>query len=162
MDEHLFLALAQYWNPDYSCFTFEKVDLVSTIEEYIALLRCLKIQTDKHLRIGCLPKALGYVHEAVFDLFDWLDKRVTPVLGILAETFRSLNTCRKAEVEKVSYRVFSEDYSPLKELVATSRRDDILEEKWIAILQNLQDEYVKWRAPWMLPNEILYRYGDFD
>ncbi|MBA0876157.1 hypothetical protein Goshw_016371 [Gossypium schwendimanii] len=47
MDEHLFLALAQYWNPTYSCFTFEKVDLVPTIEEYIALLRYLKIQTDK-------------------------------------------------------------------------------------------------------------------
>ncbi|MBA0753444.1 hypothetical protein Gogos_020166 [Gossypium gossypioides] len=30
------------------------------------------------------------------DLFDRLDKRVTPVLTILAETFRSLNACRKA------------------------------------------------------------------
>ncbi|MBA0809061.1 hypothetical protein Gohar_024745, partial [Gossypium harknessii] len=112
-----------------------------------------------------------------------LDKKVTPVPAILAETFRSLNACRRADkgrfigctqlllawfhshfwkVEKVSYRVFSEDYSPLKELVATSRRDDISEEKWIAILQNLQDEDIEWRAPWMLPNEILYRCGNFD
>ncbi|MFQ6670228.1 hypothetical protein Gotur_035232, partial [Gossypium turneri] len=37
------------------------------------------------------PKALGYVDEAVSDLFDRLDKRVTPVPAILAETFRSLN-----------------------------------------------------------------------
>ncbi|MFQ6646245.1 hypothetical protein Gotur_019108 [Gossypium turneri] len=58
---------------------------------------------------------------------------------ILAETFRSLNACRRAseekfigcpqlllvwfhshfwKVEKVSYQVFSENYSTLKELVA--------------------------------------------
>ncbi|MFQ6640278.1 hypothetical protein Gotur_016947 [Gossypium turneri] len=31
----------------YVCFTFGKVDLVSTVEEYTTLLRCLMIQTDK-------------------------------------------------------------------------------------------------------------------
>ncbi|MBA0785491.1 hypothetical protein Gotri_006810 [Gossypium trilobum] len=41
------------------------------------------------------PKALGHVDEAVTDLFDQLDKRVTPVPVILAETFRSLNECRR-------------------------------------------------------------------
>ncbi|MBA0673043.1 hypothetical protein Goklo_007329 [Gossypium klotzschianum] len=40
------------------------------------------------------PKALGYIDEAVTNLFDQLDKRVTPVQAILAETFRSLSTCR--------------------------------------------------------------------
>ncbi|MFQ6669666.1 hypothetical protein Gotur_034825, partial [Gossypium turneri] len=33
------------------------------------------------------PKALGHVDEAVSDLFDRLDRRVTPVPMILAETF---------------------------------------------------------------------------
>ncbi|MBA0754411.1 hypothetical protein Gogos_005449 [Gossypium gossypioides] len=110
------------------------------------------------------PKALGHVDEAVLDLFDKLDKRVTPVPAILAETFRSLNACRKAgegrfircaqlllvwfhshfwKAEKVSYSVFSENYSPLKELVATPRRDDITEEKWMVILQNLQEKDVE-------------------
>ncbi|MFQ6650268.1 hypothetical protein Gotur_022239 [Gossypium turneri] len=42
------------------------------------------------------PKALGYVDEAVSDLFDQLDKGVMPVPAILAETFRSLNACRRA------------------------------------------------------------------
>ncbi|MBA0778090.1 hypothetical protein Gotri_006011, partial [Gossypium trilobum] len=42
VDEHLFRALAQYWNPAYSCFAFGKVDLVPTVEEYTALLRCLR------------------------------------------------------------------------------------------------------------------------
>ncbi|MFQ6631087.1 hypothetical protein Gotur_009902, partial [Gossypium turneri] len=68
----------------------------------------------------------------------------------------------EGRVEKVSYRVFSENYSPLKELVATPRRDDIIEEKWMAILQILQEDDVEWKAPWMVPDEILYRCGDFD
>ncbi|MBA0815929.1 hypothetical protein Gohar_000648 [Gossypium harknessii] len=42
------------------------------------------------------PKALGHIDEAVSDLFDQLDKRVTPVSAILAETFRSLNACQRA------------------------------------------------------------------
>ncbi|KAL1121059.1 hypothetical protein V6Z11_D01G207000 [Gossypium hirsutum] len=229
------------------CFTFGNVDLVPTIEEYVALLRCLKFQVDrvysravnvptfsrkligitgmseqwvpaqvkqkgdnkcilwkslkdailthpdirKRLDIFTLsiyglvvfPKALGHVDEAVTNLFDWLDKRVTPILVILAETFRPLSACRKTgegrfircaqlllawfhshfwKVDKVSYRVFSENYSPLKEIVATPRRDDISEEKWMAILQNLQEEDVEWRAPWLLPDQILYRCRNFD
>ncbi|MBA0786323.1 hypothetical protein Gotri_025441, partial [Gossypium trilobum] len=102
------------------------------------------------------PKALGHVDEAVTDLFDRLDNRVTPVPAILAETFKSLNECRRAgegrfigcarlllawfhsyfwKVDKVSYRVFSENYSPLKEIVAISRQDDITKEKWMEMLQ---------------------------
>ncbi|MBA0846061.1 hypothetical protein Goarm_022273 [Gossypium armourianum] len=46
-------------------------------------------------RLVIFPKALGHIHKAVSNLFDRLDKRVTPVLAILAKTFRSLNTCRR-------------------------------------------------------------------
>ncbi|MBA0786832.1 hypothetical protein Gotri_025306 [Gossypium trilobum] len=77
-----------------------------------------------------------------------LDKRVTPVPAIL--------------VDRVSYRVFSENYSPLKEIVATPRRDEILKEKRMTILQNIQEEDIEWRAHWLLSDEILYRCGDFD
>ncbi|XP_052490758.1 uncharacterized protein LOC128043005 [Gossypium raimondii] len=126
---------------------------------------------------------LGHVDEAVSDLFDGLGKGVTPVPAILAETFRSLNAYRRAsegrfigcaqlliawfhshfwKVDKVLYRVFSGHYSPLKEIVATPRRDDISEENWIAILQNLQEDDVEWRAPWLIPDGILYRCGSFD
>ncbi|MFQ6663064.1 hypothetical protein Gotur_030716 [Gossypium turneri] len=92
------------------------------------------------------PKALGHVDEVVTDLFDRLDKKVKLIPAILAETFRSLSACRKTgegrfigcaqlllvwfhshfwKMDKVSYRVFPENYSPLKEIVATPRRDDI-------------------------------------
>ncbi|MBA0799612.1 hypothetical protein Gohar_010118 [Gossypium harknessii] len=121
--------------------------------------------------------------KAVSDLFDRLDRRVTPVSVILVETFRSLNACWRTgegrsigcaqlllawfhshfwKVEKVSYRVFSENYSPLKELAMTPRRDDITEERWMVILQNLQEEDVEWRSPWMVLDKILYRCGDYD
>ncbi|KAL1102530.1 hypothetical protein V6Z11_D05G371100 [Gossypium hirsutum] len=247
VDEHLFRALAQFWNPAYRCFTFGEIDLVPTIEEYTALLHCPRFQADKvyskavnvptfvkklvnilgmseqwvSMRVKqkgknkCIPwrslrdlilahpdtkkkvdvfalsiyglmifpRALGYIDEAVTDLFDRLDKRVTPVLLILAETFRSLSVCRSAgegrfigcaqlllvwfhshfwKVDKVSYRVFSKNYSPLKELAAMPRRDNITVERWIAILQNLKDEDVEWKAHWMVPDEILYRCGNFD
>ncbi|MBA0868221.1 hypothetical protein Goshw_010499, partial [Gossypium schwendimanii] len=91
----------------------------------MALLRCSKIQVDKaysravnNLKdlilthpntkkkvdvfalsiydLVVFPKALGHVDEAVTDLFDRLDKRVTPVPSILVETFRSLNSYRRA------------------------------------------------------------------
>ncbi|MBA0789297.1 hypothetical protein Gotri_026142, partial [Gossypium trilobum] len=47
VDKHLFRALAQFWNLAYSCFTFGKVDLVPTIEDFMALLRCSKFQVDR-------------------------------------------------------------------------------------------------------------------
>ncbi|MBA0629593.1 hypothetical protein Godav_024124, partial [Gossypium davidsonii] len=129
------------------------------------------------------PRALGHVDEVTSDLFDRLDKGVTSISVILAETFRSLNACRRAgegrfigcvqlllawfhnhfwKTDKVSYRVFSENYLPLKEITATPRRDDISEEKWLVILQNLREEDIEWRAPWLLPDEILYRCGSYD
>ncbi|MFQ6627057.1 hypothetical protein Gotur_005990, partial [Gossypium turneri] len=67
------------------------------------------------------PKVLGHIDDAVSDLFDRLDKRV----------------------EKVSYRVFSDKHSPLKDFVATPMLDNISEEKWMAILHSLQDEDVE-------------------
>ncbi|MBA0682654.1 hypothetical protein Goari_024354 [Gossypium aridum] len=42
------------------------------------------------------PKALGHTDDAILDLFDRLDKKVTLVPTILAETFRSLSAYRRA------------------------------------------------------------------
>ncbi|KAL1165607.1 hypothetical protein V6Z11_A06G138700 [Gossypium hirsutum] len=224
MDKYLFRAMAQFWNPAYSCFTFGKVDLVPTVEEYTVLLRCLKVQIDKvyskatsapsfvkklksitgmseqwvtariqqkgdgrshpHTKrkvdifalsiygLVIFPKALRHIDEAIPDFFYRLDKGVTPVPAILVETFRSLSACRRLllawfhnhfwKVDKVSYQVFSESYSPLKDIAAMSRRNDISEENWIALLRNLQEEDVEWRAPWFVLDEILYQCGSFD
>ncbi|KAG8480306.1 hypothetical protein CXB51_024751 [Gossypium anomalum] len=225
VDEHFFRAFAQFWNPAYSCFTFGEVDLVPTVEEYTALLRCPRFQIDrsysraasvstfwkklmtitgmseqwitarikekgeckciswdamkglilthpdqtKRVDVFALslyglmvfPRALGYVDEATTDLFHRLSKRVTSVPAILAKTFRSLGTCRNAGasrfvgcaqllltlfyshfrlIDKVFCRVFFEDYSSLKDIVASTRRVDVPEKNWIALLQNLQSK----------------------
>ncbi|KAL1165967.1 hypothetical protein V6Z11_A06G164900 [Gossypium hirsutum] len=129
------------------------------------------------------PKALGYIDEAVTDLFDRIGKQNTPVPAILAETFRSLSACRRAgdgrfigcaqlllvwfhshfwKLDKVPCQVFFEGYSPLKEAVDMPRRDDISEERWINIFQNLREQDVMWKAPWLVPSEVLYRCGSFD
>ncbi|KAG8490561.1 hypothetical protein CXB51_013736 [Gossypium anomalum] len=232
VDERLFRALAPFWNPAYSCFTFREVDSVPTVEEYTALLRCPKFQVDriysraaniptfwkklmtitgmseqwitarikekgeckciswdalkglilthpdetKKVDVFALslyglvvfPRALGYVDEAITDLFHRLGKRVTSIPTILTETFRSLGTCRKADagkfagcaqlllawfyshfrlIDRVICRVFFKDYSPLKDIVASTRRVGVPEENWIALLQNLQSKDVEWRAP---------------
>ncbi|MFQ6628510.1 hypothetical protein Gotur_008234 [Gossypium turneri] len=47
VDKHIFQAIAQYWNPAYSCFTFGKVDLLPTVEEYTTLLCFPRIQVHK-------------------------------------------------------------------------------------------------------------------
>ncbi|KAG8482599.1 hypothetical protein CXB51_024211 [Gossypium anomalum] len=189
VDERLFRALAQFWNLTYSCFTFGEVDLVPTVEEYTALLRCPKFQIDRiYSRAANVPtfwkklmiimgiseqwitariKEKGECKCISWDALkglilthpDETKKRVTSFPAILAKTFRSLGTCRKAGVgrfvdcaqlllpwfyshfrliDRVIYCVFFEDYSPLKDIVTSTRRVDVPEENWIALLQNLQ------------------------
>ncbi|MFQ6637152.1 hypothetical protein Gotur_013785 [Gossypium turneri] len=171
VDKHLFRALAQFWNPTYSCFTFEKVDLVPTKgdSKFIPWKNLKDIilahpDTKKRVDVFALniyglvvfPKALGHVDKAVTDLFDRLDKRVTLVPTILSETFRSLNACWRAGEGRFIVCV--------QLLLACSYTEEgqHIGGEVMAILQNLQKEDVDWRAPWLLPDEILYRCGDFD
>ncbi|MBA0877374.1 hypothetical protein Goshw_001422, partial [Gossypium schwendimanii] len=96
VDKHLFRALAQFWNSAYSCFTFGKVDLVPTMED---LRDLVLVHPDVKKRVDVFalgiyglvifPKVLRHIDEAVSDIFDRLSKGVTPILAILAETFRS-------------------------------------------------------------------------
>ncbi|MFQ6658451.1 hypothetical protein Gotur_027724 [Gossypium turneri] len=88
-------------------------------------------ETTQHEKGDSLAK--GYISE----LWDFTCISVTQnSLQELKEIWDQWN-------EEVSYRVFSENYSPLKEIVATLRRDDISEEQWMAILQNLCEEDVE-------------------
>ncbi|KAA3455604.1 myosin heavy chain-like [Gossypium australe] len=231
VDEQLFRAITQFWNPAYNCFTFGKVDLVPTIEEYTALLHCPRVQADRiYSRATYVPAFWKKLMSITGMSEQWITARIkqkgeckcipwrnlrdlilthpdiskrvdvfalsiyglmlfprikgaTPVPAILAETFRSLNACRKSgegrfvgcaqlllvwfhshfwKVDKVPCRAFTYNYAPLKEIAATPRRDDVSEENWIALLKNLQEGDIEWRAPWFIPNEILFRCGSFD
>ncbi|KAE8685239.1 hypothetical protein F3Y22_tig00111099pilonHSYRG00050 [Hibiscus syriacus] len=111
--DHLCHQSTLLWvNPGYSCFTFNQEDMVPTIEEYITLLHCESIKLErayiKHFKsqpfknrlakiVGVDEKwILGCIDAAVVELFEQLPKRVNPAPTILAETFRSLNHCRRA------------------------------------------------------------------
>ncbi|KAG8490725.1 hypothetical protein CXB51_013779 [Gossypium anomalum] len=169
VDEHLFRALVdRIYSRAANGLILTYLDETKKVDIFALSLYGLMV----------FPRALRYVDEATTDLFHRLSKRVTSVPAILTETFRSLGTCRKAGagrfigcaqlllawfyshfrlIDRVICRVFFEDYSPLKDIVASTRRVDVPEENWIALLQNLQSKDVEWRAPWLIPGEILYR-----
>ncbi|KAG8472688.1 hypothetical protein CXB51_034616 [Gossypium anomalum] len=95
------------------------------------------------------PRALGYVDEATADLFHRLSKRVTSVPAILAETVRSLGTCRKAGAGRFvgcAQLLLAWFYSHFRLI------DRVI----------CQAKDVEWKASWMIFGEILYRYGNFD
>ncbi|MBA0854776.1 hypothetical protein Goshw_004786, partial [Gossypium schwendimanii] len=77
VDKHLFRALTQFWNPAYSCFTFGKVDLVPTVEEYTTLLRCPKVQVDKaYSRAASVPTFLKKLMNITGISEQWVAARI--------------------------------------------------------------------------------------
>ncbi|KAH1031616.1 hypothetical protein J1N35_043790 [Gossypium stocksii] len=77
VDEHLFQALAQYWNPAYNYFTCGKVDLVPTVEEYTTLLHCSNIQTNKaYSRAGNVPMFLKKLMNITGMSEQWIAARI--------------------------------------------------------------------------------------
>ncbi|KAE8701687.1 RNA-directed DNA polymerase (Reverse transcriptase), Ribonuclease H [Hibiscus syriacus] len=128
-------------------------------------------------------KVLGYIEAPIIDLFDQLPKRVNPASAILAETFRSLNACRKLgggrfsgcaqllyvwirshfwRTEKVSYRRFNTDYSPLKEFLEQEWPKEITKDMQINAFRNLQSDDIVWRTPWKIQREFFYKCGDYN
>ena len=47
VDEQLIKAIILFWDPSYQCFTLNQKDLISTIEEYSALLRIAPPNLDR-------------------------------------------------------------------------------------------------------------------
>ncbi|MBA0635471.1 hypothetical protein Godav_029455, partial [Gossypium davidsonii] len=81
-------------------------------------------------------KVLGHIEVAVIDFFEKLRQGINPVPTIIAETFRSLNACRKkGEGRFIGYA---------------------------QLLNNLLAEDITWRAPWIHPSVLLYKCGDQD
>ncbi|KAG8481785.1 hypothetical protein CXB51_026438 [Gossypium anomalum] len=157
VDKHLFRVMVQFWNSAYKCFTFGEVDLVPTLEEYTTLFR------DERALGHCSDStkmALRYVDEAVTDLFDHLEKGITPVPAILAETFRSLSLCRKTGEGR--FIGCAQLLFPVKRGGSHTKERGYLRGEVDGSLPKPQGGDIEWRAYWLVPDEIMYRCGNFD
>ncbi|KAG8485249.1 hypothetical protein CXB51_021255 [Gossypium anomalum] len=129
------------------------------------------------------PRVLGHIEVAVFDFFERLKQGVNPVPTILAETFRSLSTCRRVgkgrfigcaqllnvwifshfwKIERTPFHMFSKTFAPLEAYLKKEWPKEITEQHWVSVLQNLRAEDITWRATWIRPSVLLYKCGGQD
>ncbi|KAG8496322.1 hypothetical protein CXB51_007466 [Gossypium anomalum] len=129
------------------------------------------------------PRVLGHIEVAVFDFFERLKQGVNPVPTILAETFRSLSTCRRVgkgrfigcaqllnvwifshfwKVERTPFNMFSKAFAPLEAYLKKEWPREVTEQHWVSVFQNLRAEDITWRAPWIRPSVLLYKCGGQD
>ena len=113
-----------------------------------------------------LPRGQGYIETAVVEVFQQIQHGSNPSLAILAETFRSLNYCRRNKDEcflgcisllyiwirshiKCEGITFTKPYlpgaSPISEFCKNAWPSPKSEECWIISLQNL--DQLQWMAP---------------
>ncbi|KAG8503089.1 hypothetical protein CXB51_000893 [Gossypium anomalum] len=129
------------------------------------------------------PKVLRYVKVAVVDFFEKLRQGINPVPTILAETFRSISSCRRKgegrfigcaqllnvwilshfwKVERTPFHMFSKTFAPLKVYLEKDWLEDVIEQHWVSVFHNLRTEEITWRAPWIRPSILLYKCGSKD
>ncbi|MFQ6657717.1 hypothetical protein Gotur_027276 [Gossypium turneri] len=99
-------------------------------------------------------KVLGHIEVAVVDFFEKLRQIINPVPTILAETFRSLNACRRKgegrfigyaqllnvwilshfwKVERTSFHMFSKTFAPLEAHLEKDWPKDVTEQHWVIL-----------------------------
>ncbi|MBA0787124.1 hypothetical protein Gotri_025061 [Gossypium trilobum] len=141
-----------------------KGDLVPTVEEYMALLRCSKIQADRaYSRAVNVPTFLKKLINITGMSEQWVAARIKQKGDSKCIPWKNLKDLILAHPDtKKKVDVFALSVYSLVVFPKALRHDDISEEKWMAILQNIQEEDIEWRAPWMLLDKILYRCGNFD
>ncbi|KAG8471693.1 hypothetical protein CXB51_036431 [Gossypium anomalum] len=114
------------------------------------------------------PRVLGHIEVVVFDFFERLKQGANPVPTILAETFRSLSTCRRVgkgrfigcaqllnvwifshfwKVERTPFHMFSKTFAPLEAYLKKEWPREVTEQHWVSVFQNLRAEDITWRAP---------------
>ncbi|KAG8500113.1 hypothetical protein CXB51_004328 [Gossypium anomalum] len=133
--------------------------------------------------LAIFPRVLGHIEVAVFDFFERLKQGVNPVPTILAETFRSLSTYRRVgkgrfigcaqllnvwifshfwKVERTAFHMFLKKFAPLEAYLKKEWPREVTEQHWVSVFQNLRAEDITWRAPWIRPSVLLYKYGGQD
>ncbi|XP_039031219.1 uncharacterized protein LOC120165850 [Hibiscus syriacus] len=241
IDPVVIRALAKCWNPAYWCFTFGKVDMTPTLEEYTTLLNILNVRRHsiytKVIRpkgfiakmITLTGKTKEWVEEYIRDegiswaqlksliyeqtpskrrrdhfalavyglvifprnedhfdiaLIDFVKAiaRKNPAPAILAETFLSLNQCRRLGggqfigcasmllvwwwshswiVEKGCAQRHQSNFSPLVDFLDKCQIPEHRKRKdWVEALRNMKDTEIVWKAYWLPKKDILFRCGN--
>ncbi|XP_039057096.1 uncharacterized protein LOC120200280 [Hibiscus syriacus] len=241
VDSVVIRALAECWNPAYRCFTFGKVYMTPTLEEYTTLLNISNVRRHsiytKVIRpkgfitkmITLTGKTKEWVEEYICDegiswaqlksliyeqtpskrrrdhfalaiygmvifpknedhfdiaLIDFVEAiaRKNPAPSIFAETFLSLNQCRRLGggqftgctslllvwwwshswiVEKGWARRHQSNFSPMVDFLDKCQIPEHSKRKdWVEALRNVKDTEIVWKAYWLPKEDILFRCGN--
>ncbi|MFQ6659527.1 hypothetical protein Gotur_028397, partial [Gossypium turneri] len=157
--------------------------LQELVQNHPDTLRMMDLFALAIYRLVIFPKVLGHIEVAVVDFFEKLRQGINPAPTILAETFRSLNACRKKgegrfigcaqllnvwifshfwKVERTPFYMFSKTFAPLEAHHEKDLPRDVTEQHWVSIFQNLRAEDITWRAPWIHPSVLLYKCENQD
>ncbi|KAG8480394.1 hypothetical protein CXB51_025097 [Gossypium anomalum] len=130
--------------------TFKKKDLVLN---HLDILKRVNLFALAIYGLVVFPKVLGHIEVAVVDFFEKLKQGINPIPTILAETFKSLSSCRR----KWERRFIGCAFAPLEAYLKREWPKDVTEEHWVSVFQNLRAEDVTWRALWIHPSVLLYK-----
>ncbi|MFQ6655320.1 hypothetical protein Gotur_025928, partial [Gossypium turneri] len=56
--------------------------------------------------------------------------------------------------------MFSKTFAPLEAHLEKDWPKDVTEQYWVSIFQNLRAKDITWRAPWIRPSVLLYKFTD--
>ncbi|MBA0788966.1 hypothetical protein Gotri_025433 [Gossypium trilobum] len=90
------------------------------------------------------PKVLGHIEVAVVDFFEKLRHEIN------------------LKVERTPFHMFSKTFAPLEAHLEKNWPMDVTEQHWVSVFQNLRVEDVTWRAHWIHPSVLLYKFGNLD
>ncbi|XP_039020533.1 uncharacterized protein LOC120152376 [Hibiscus syriacus] len=241
IDSVLVRALVECWNPSYICFTFGKVDMTPTLEEYTALLNIPNVRkysiytkairpkgfitkmvtltgktkewVEEYIRderiswaqlksliyeqtpskrrryhfalvvygLVIFPKIEDHFDIALINFIEAISRK-NPAPAIIAETFLSLNQCRRLGggqfigctslllvwwwshswiVEKGWARRHQSNFSPLVDFLDKCQIPEHRKRKdWVEALRNVKDTEIVWKAYWLPKEDVLFRCGN--
>ncbi|MBA0787944.1 hypothetical protein Gotri_025641 [Gossypium trilobum] len=128
--------------------------LQELVQNHPDILRRVDLFALAIYRLIVFPNILGHIEVAVVDFFEKLRQEINPVPTILAETFRSLSSCRKKgerrfigcalllnawifsyfwKVECTPFHMFSETFTPLAAYLEKDWPKDVTEQYWVSI-----------------------------
>ncbi|KAL4281781.1 hypothetical protein GQ457_03G020990 [Hibiscus cannabinus] len=177
------LALIQFWNPGYCCFTLNGKDLMPTVEEYSELLPipnitegqiytkpnkpCNQFKVLSQLVGRSVQRAEGqFSKKRESHCFPWYNtSEITRTYHdphnkahILAVAIYGLEDALE---DVLRYSMFGSKATSGK-LRGKYCHDEVDSTKWVEAFKNLQEQDLVWRVPWLKCKKFLNKCYDHD